>query len=866
MERLTPLLEQYQRIKSRYQDAILLFRIGDFYEMFFEDAKQASRLLGVVLTSKSIGKNTRVPLAGIPHRAAESYIQKLVQAGHKVAICEQLEDAEKAKVIVKRDVVEVITPGTILRPALLQESKNLFLASIYPADEQVGIGLCDLTTGDFTIGETDRQKLVEEIRRLEIKEVIVPSGLVELVKEEIDAPCITPLDDYHFLYEVAYRKIKTHFQVVTLEGFGLEGKDLAIQAGGALLAGLEENQKSTLPHIKRITQYHSHDFLYIDYFTRRNLEIFEAIHDGEANTLFSKMNGCLASFGKRYLRLLLLKPSIDIATIRFRQEGVAELKHKYFLREELRGLLANVHDVERIISRIALGKASPKEIIQLKDSLTLYPEIKKRLADTESKILKEIEEALIDYRELVAEIEKTIVDDPPSSISEGGLIKVGIDEELDELKKIAREAKKYLADLQISERQKTGIASLKIAYNSVFGYYIEVTKPNLSLVPDYYIRKQTLTNAERFYTPELKEFESKILNSEKRVIELECEIYNHLRDKITREAETIVASTKALAQLDVIQGFSHIAALYNYCSPVIDDGDEIIIKGGRHPVIERILEGGKFVPNDTCLNNKENQIIIITGPNMAGKSTYLRQVALMIIMAQVGSFIPASEARIGIVDKIFSRIGASDDLARGVSTFLAEMMETANILNNATTRSLIILDELGRGTATYDGLSLAWAVIEFLHNNDQVAAKTLFATHYHEITEIEKLLNRVKNMNFLVKEHGDDIIFLRKLAPGTSDRSYGIAVAKLAGLPPEVIVRARAILSDFEAGERLSMENISGEKLHQLNLFDPKRTKDMNKLESIIEKLKRVNLDRLTPIEALNILDELKKTIKPNDE
>ncbi len=860
MERLTPLLEQYQRVKSRYQDAILLFRIGDFYEMFYDDAKQAARLLGVVLTSKSLGKNNRVPLAGIPHRAAESYIQKLVQSGLKVAICEQLEDPATTKVIVKRDVVEVITPGTILRPSLLQESKNLFLAAVYPDDGRVGFALCDLTTGDFTAGETDLVRLNEEIRRLEIRELVAPNGRPGDFERQVEGVTLTTVDDFTFLHDVAYRKLKEHFKVVTLEGFGIEDKKTAIQAAGALIAYLEENQKSSLPHIRKMNLYHDQDFLYIDHFTRCNLEIFEQIHGGEENTLFAVLDGCLTGFGKRHLRMLLLKPEVDVKKIRYRQDGVRELKTKYYLREELRGLLANLHDVERMTGRIALGRGSPRETVLLKESLKLYPKIKDLLKDSESELLKDVNAQVLDFTTLVKEVEKTLVDSPPAGISEGGLVRERVSAELDDLRTIAHDAKKYLLEMQERERQKTGIGSLKIAYNSVFGYYIEVTKPNLGLVPESYIRKQTLTNAERFYTPELKEFEKKILDSEERIVELEGEIYNQLKEKVTAAASDILVSTKALALADVIQGFSHCATIYNYFCPVVDDGDEVTIQDGRHPVIERLLEGGKFVPNDTRLDHNENQIIIITGPNMAGKSTYLRQVALIIIMAQVGSFVPAREARIGVVDKIFSRIGASDDLARGVSTFLAEMMETANILNNATPKSLVILDELGRGTSTYDGLSLAWAVVEYLHNHDTARAKTMFATHYRELTDIEKFLARVKNMNFTVKEYGEDIVFLRRLERGASDRSYGIAVAKLAGLPREVIARAREILGDFEAGAQLSVENISGSQAHQLGLFAAGADRK-ERPHPVVEKVKELSIDHLKPIDALNILNELKRLL-----
>jgi len=813
---LTPLLEQYQQIKSKYKDTLLLFRVGDFYEFYYDDAKKASTLLGITLTSKTISKGIRVPLAGIPVKASENYIAKLVKNGMKIAICEQLEPANKAKKIVARDVIEVITPGTILRPSLLEENKALFVASCLPDEKQMGLAFCDITTGDFSCGEIESDQLPEILMRKEAKELILPHG----INLKIDIP-VTTIDGYHFIYEIAYQQLKEHFNVITLDGFGIEDKKLAISAAGALLYYLKENQKSTLPQINKVNHFDTEGSLYLDSATRKNLEIIFNIKNEEANTLYWTMNNCLSPSGKRRLRAELIEPLVECEKINERLDGVEELKNKEFLRKQLRELLKNLRDVERITTRLMCARIMPRELNSLKESLKIYPEIKGILQKCESKILKQIYNQIDNFDLLVEKIEQAISTEPPATLDETGIIKEGYSKELDELREIARNAKGWLLKFQAQEREKTGISSLKVAYNSIFGYYIEVTKPNLHLIPEYYIRKQTLVNAERFYTPELKEFEEKILGAEEKIKNLEYEIFINLRDEIALEGNKILNSTRAISLLDMLQAFAENVILYNYTRPEINDSDKITIIEGRHPVIEKLMEKGSFIPNDTELDRNRNQILLITGPNMAGKSTYLRQIALIVIMAQVGSFVPAKEARIGIVDKIFTRIGASDDISRGVSTFLAEMMETANILNNVSEHSLVILDEVGRGTSTYDGLALAWAVVEELHNNKK--PRSLFATHFHELTKIENFLSGVKNYNFLVKEWGDEIIFLRKLDPGPSDQSYGIQVARLAGLPKSVIERAKEVLTKFEEGEVFSIRKLKKAKLSQPDLFVDKK-------------------------------------------
>lgn len=813
---LTPLLEQYQQIKNKYKDTLLLFRVGDFYEFYYDDAKKASILLGITLTSKTIGKGTKVPLAGIPVKASENYIAKLVKNGLKVAICEQLEPPDKSKKLVERDVIEVITPGTIFRPSLLEENKALFVAGCIPDENIIGIALCDITTGDFSSGEIEPGQLLEILARKEVKELILPQGITL----KLDIP-ITYIDGYRFIYEIAYQQLKEHFKVITLDGFGIEGKRLAISAAGALLYYLKENQKSTLPQITKLNYFDSRNTIYLDGATRKNLELVINIRNDETNTLYWAIDNCLTPAGKRMLRGQILEPLIDCKVINERLDGVAELKDREFLRKQLREFLKNIRDVERITTRLMCNRIMPREMNALKDSLKIYPEIKGILLNCDSQILKKIYNQIENFDTIVEKIENAISPEPPPSLDETGIIRPGYSKELDELRDIAHNAKEWLNKFQNQERERTGINSLKVAYNTIFGYYIEISKANLHLIPDYYIRKQTLVNAERFYTPELKEFEEKILGAEEKIKNLEYDIYVKLREEIASDGNKILNSTKAVALLDILQSFAENAVLYNYTRPEVNEGDKIIISDGRHPVVERLMEKGSFIPNDTELDRNRNQILIITGPNMAGKSTYLRQVALIVIMAQMGSFVPAKEAKIGIVDKIFTRIGASDDISRGVSTFLAEMMETANILNNISEKSLVILDEVGRGTSTYDGLALAWAVVEELHNNKK--PRSLFATHFHELTKIEDFLSGVRNYNFLVKEWGDEIIFLRKLNPGPSDQSYGIQVARLAGLPKSVIERAKEVLTKFEEGEVFSIRKLKKTKLSQPDLFVDKK-------------------------------------------
>lgn len=809
---LTPLFEQYRQIKSRYPDTLLLFRVGDFYEFYYEDAKRASAFLGITLTGKTINQNTRVPLAGVPVKASEHYIAKLVKNGFKVAICEQLEPPDKSKKLIARDVIEVITPGTILRPALLDEAKGLTLACCIPDENATGVAFCDITSGDFSCGEIATGQLPEILARREVRELVVPEG----VKIQVDVP-LTTIDGYHFIHEIASQKLLDHFGVVTLDGFGVGHTRLGISAAGALLHYLSETQKSSLPQVNALHLFEAQGRLYLDSATRRNLEIFENVHREETKTLLWAMDSCLTPFGKRLLRAELLEPMLDPTAIRTRQDAVEELKNKEFLRQQLRVLLKPLRDVERITARLLCQRVTAREMVALKESLAAYPEIKALVAPCSSEVLCRVGQTMRDFTAVTKAVQEAIADDPPAALDEPGTIREGFSKELDELRDLARGGKQWVAELQERERSATGIPSLKIGYNSVFGYYIEVTKPNLGLVPASYIRKQTLANAERFYTTELKEFEEKITSAEAQMIGLEASLFAAVREQAAQHGNEIMEATRQVALLDLIAAFAENAAVHGYVRPVLAEDDRISIVAGRHPVVERILETGSFIPNDATIDRARNQIIIITGPNMAGKSTYLRQVALLCIMAQTGSYIPAQEASIGVVDKIFTRIGASDDISRGVSTFLAEMSETANILNNVSERSLVILDEVGRGTSTYDGLALAWAVVEELHASKR--PRTLFATHFHELTRIEDFLTGVKNYNFLVKEWGDEIIFLRKIAPGPTDQSYGIQVARLAGIPQSVIARAKQVLRDFEEGEVFSIRKLKKAKLSQQDLF-----------------------------------------------
>jgi DNA mismatch repair protein MutS len=858
---LTPLLEQYHQIKQKYRDTILLFQVGDFFEMFYDDAKIVSKALGLTLTARSHGKYNKVPLAGVPIKALDTYLSRLVSAGFKVAICEQLEAPGLAKII-KRNVIEVITPGTAMRPALLEDNKNRYLLGIMPNDKNYGIAFADISTGEFYLAEFKASNIYEEIQKIDPKEIILPQSAIANFSLTNSSAAKTELDDYYFSFDFAYDKLKRHFGIANLTGFGVEDQRLGIQAAGAVLYYLEETQKNTLPHIQKILLYRYSDYLLIDRMTRKNLELTERLSDGATEgTLLSILERTQTPAGSRLLRRWLLTPSLEVAKIKARQSAVEEFLSTSFLVKDLSLTLGKIGDLERISGRIACERASARDLVALKNFLQVVPEIKNLLAKCTSPLLKESHDQIEDFSPIVNRIEKTLVEEPPMSITEGGLFRTGYIQELDEIRSLSQNAKKYIADLQEQERRTTGIPNLRVKYNSVFGYYIEVTKSYLNLVPKNYLRKQTVANAERFITPELKEYEAKVLNAEERIKSLEYEIFLELRKEIGQAVPKILELSAILAQLDVLLSLAVGAKENNYVKPEVNEGTEIIIKESRHPVVER-LTTEPFIPNDIRLDNENQQILLITGPNMAGKSTYLRQAALIVIMAQIGSFVPASEAKIGIVDKIFTRIGASDDLSRGVSTFLAEMNETANILNNVTSRSLVILDEVGRGTATYDGLAIAWAVVEYLHTNPTLHPKTLFATHYHELTDIANFLPRVKNYNFTVKEYQDEIIFLRKLVEGKSDRSYGIAVAKLAGLPRAVIDRAKIVLAEFEKGEEFSVKSIAPDMESEKEIGEREQAIPAQPTSPILVELGKIDLNQLTPIEALNLIAELQKKIK----
>ncbi len=841
MGSLTPLLKQYKSIKDKYKDTILLFRVGDFYETFYEDAHKTSKILNITLTSRPHGKNQRIPLAGVPVKAADVYISKLVKEGNKVAICEQLEEPGKGKKIVARDVVEVITPGTIMRETLLNARENNFIAALCKEGDKWGLAYADITTGDFFAGETN-QEAITELERISPKEVILPSDIEMDIKFSK-----TFIEPYRFDIDIATSVLKKHFNIVSLDGFGLQNMPASIRASGALFYYLEETQKGALPHIKRIRILTPDKYMLLDGATLKNLEIFKNTSGGTERTLISILDKTLTPMGARLLRNWVLYPLLDPDEIKLRQYGVSEFFIGFNEREKLRKLLREISDIERITGRISAERASPRDIVALKYSLKILPSIINLLSGFKSKIVKSSIAKLNPPEEVINLIEIGIVDDPPVSIQEGGIIRKGYSKELDRLKDISHQGKNWITHLQEEERKRTGIQSLKVGYNTVFGYYIEITKPNLKYVPENYIRKQTLTNAERFITPELKEYESQVLGAEEKIKEMEKELFIQIRKDIDKYTEKIEEISHRIGVLDVISTFSEIAEEYNYKMPVVNDGSGIYIKNGRHPVVELIMEGNEFIPNDTEIS-PEKRIIILTGPNMAGKSTYLRQTALIVLLAQIGSFVPADECEVGIIDRIFTRIGASDDLSRGVSTFLAEMMETANIINNASSRTLAILDEVGRGTSTYDGLSIAWAMVEYLALMKEKPF-VLFATHYHELTETEKYFPVIENLTVLVKETQEGVVFLRKVAKGKANKSYGVEVAKLAGLPAPLIERAKEILEDLREDDRITRRHPP--RAQQLSLFQ-----NENK---IVKKIKEIDIASLSPREAINFLFDLKE-------
>jgi DNA mismatch repair protein MutS len=906
----TPLMRQYAAIKKEHPNALLFFRLGDFYELFFDDAVLAARELQITLTSRNKQKGVAIPMCGVPHHAAEGYISKLIRKGFKVAICEQVEDPRLAKKLVRREVTRVVTPGTAADSTLNSEENN-FLAAIAHAGERVGFAALDLSTGEFRAtefqGEDAAKRIQEEIQQLRPKEVLYgskaplfegssvaraplrqPQG--ELSPASLSATtgyAETPLDDWIFAPDHAIPLLENHFGVLSLEGFGLSGKPAAAAAAGAILYYVRSTQRGTLSHVDRIGFYERQTCLVLDAVTVRNLELIEPLFAGADTgiTLFRSIDATVTPMGKRLLRSWLLRPSIEITEINARLDAVEVQVKDTVGREELHRALDGILDLERLLSRVTLETANPRDVLALAASLAKLPAVRRALgrfgagsatahvaaADsaapaapvanphgTSANRLTTLHSSVDELTDLRQRIENTIIPEPPISLSDGGVIQSGVDQELDQLRDLSRNSKQFLAQIEQRERQRTGIASLKVKFNSIFGYYLEVSKANLHLAPADYERKQTLVNAERFTTPELKEYESKILDAQEKIVDIERRLFAELRSAVAGEARRIRQTALALAEVDVLAALAQIAALRNYCRPRFDDSADIEIIEGRHPVVEQqeLGSGERFVPNDLFLNSTTHAVIVLTGPNMGGKSTYLRQAALTVILAQTGSFVPARSARLGLVDRVFTRIGASDNLARGRSTFMIEMTETAAILHTATARSLILLDEVGRGTSTYDGLAIAWAAVEYIHARTR--AKTLFATHYFELTELAEQLSGVKNYHVTVKETGGGIVFLRKVEPGAADRSYGIEVAKLAGLPHEVIVRAREVLAEHENAERQVTGHLSpgaDQPAAQLTIFTPLS-------QPVLERLREVNLDRLTPLESLNLLAELKKQIE----
>ena len=868
MAKTTPMMRQYLEIKSDYPDAILFFRLGDFYEMFMDDAVEASRILDITLTSRNKGAAEEVPLCGIPYHSCQPYIAKLVQAGRKVAICEQVEDPRQAKGIVKREVVRVVTPGLVVDTETLDPRSNNYLMALGAnGQERWGLAFVDITTGEFQTTELDSlEALSGELASRNPAEVLLPDGdLGEQLEQHLDIVLrplvVNRVPDWVFAEDRASQLLNTFFPTGSLEAFGCKNLPGAIGAAGALLHYLQETQKGTLSHLQPLQTYQAHDFMVLDDFTRRNLELTGTLHDGKRKgSLLGVMDRTVTAMGARKLRHWLTHPLIDLAAIQERHAAVEELVTASLLRDELRTAIDGVYDLERLNGRIALATANAKDLVALRSSLQRLPEMLTQLEQCSDPLLARLRTEIDAMPDLVALIETAIVDDPPFVLREGGLIREGYHEELDELRTISREGKGWIARLEQEEKERTGIPTLKVRYNKVFGYYIEVTRSHLERVPEDYERKQTLANAERYITPTLKEYEQKVLTAEERVVVIEYDLFQEVRGRVATEGRRIQDTADRLATLDILLGFAELAHERNYSRPVMDETTTLQVVEGRHPVIETMSLGERFVPNDVEMDTVENQILVITGPNMAGKSTFMRQVALICLMAQVGSLVPARSAQIGLVDRIFTRVGASDNLARGQSTFMVEMTETAKILNHATNRSLIVLDEIGRGTSTFDGISIAWSVAEYLHDHPAVAARTLFATHYHELTELGLTRPRVKNYNVAVKEWDDQIIFLRRIVKGGASHSYGIQVARLAGLPQGVIDRAKEVLRNLESGEfeagspRLarSLHSSTVDPQPQLGLFDQAE-------DALRNRLAEVDVAVLTPLEALNLLDELKK-------
>ena len=869
----TPMMQQYQSIKREYPDSILFFRMGDFYEMFNEDAAIASKILEIALTSRNKNKANPTPMCGIPHHSSNMYIAKLIKSGKKVAICEQTEDPRFTKGLVKREVVRVVTPGTVIDDNLLDPKNHHFLASVYHGPKGWGLAALDITTGLFKVtelhGDNAELLLADEIEKIDPKEILLPKistgedGNLNWMEGRDD--CLHTCEAWTFSYTEAYRRLLDHFKTGSLEGFGCEDLKLAVSAAGALIRYLQDTQKSTLEHINTITTFNVQNSMLLDHATVRSLELVQSSNGERTNSLLDLLDLSQTPMGARRIREWILKPLIDLETISKRLSWVETFKNNLILRQNVQEQFKSMHDLERLLGRISLSACNGRDLIALKTSVSVFPRLLQLLTQSETKAFKPFTETWDNLEDTHDLIESKIIDDPPFNLKEGNLIKSGCDPELDRLKAITRNGKSWIAQLETQERERTGISTLKVGFNKVYGYYIEVTKKNMDRVPNEYIRKQSLVNAERFISPKLKEYEVEITGAEEKIVELEQKLFQQVREEVATRGTRIQHMARIAGDLDGLVAFAEVAHRYNYSKPEIDNETALHLESGRHPLIERIVPANQFISNNTQLDCTEHQIMILTGPNMAGKSTYLRQVALITLMAQIGSFVPADRAHIGIVDRIFSRVGAQDHLLKGMSTFMVEMNETANILNNSTARSLIILDEIGRGTSTFDGISIAWSIVEYLHGNKgEGGPKTLFATHYHELTDLALVLTGVKNFNVQVKEWNDEIIFLRKIIPGGADKSYGIQVARLAGLPESVLKRAREVLFNLEKSEFdevglpkiFHSEEISATpSTQQLILFG-------DSAHPAIKQLEKIEPNDLSPRQAMDALYDLKQLLR----
>ena len=878
-QQLTPMMQQYMETKKEYPDCILFYRLGDFYEMFYEDALIASKVLEITLTGKSCGLEERAPMCGIPYHAVDSYLNKMVSEGYKVAICEQMEDPKQTKGIVKREVIRIVTPGTNLNMQALEEGKNNYIMSIAYFTDKIGVSFADVTTGEYRLTEiADTKKLMDEIAKLLPVEIICNDAFMvsdmdmDTLKNRFGIT-VYHIDSWHFEETSCKKTLQEHFHISSLTGLGIEDFPAGIIASGALLQYLYETQKISLSHMTHLDPYISSKYMLLDSSTRRNLELCETMREKQKRgTLLWILDKTKTAMGARMLRSFIEQPLVNLEDIVLRQKAIAALCEKPVDRDEIREYLGEIYDLERLLAKISYKSVNPRDMIAFRNSLKMLPFIRMILQGFDQELLHTLYEGIDALEDICGKIEAAIVEEPPISTRDGGIIKEGYDPDIDKLRNAKTEGKTWLAEMEASERERTGIKNLRIKYNKVFGYYLEVTNSYKELVPEEYIRKQTLTNAERYTTPRLKELEDMILNAEDKLFTLEYDAFSALRDEINDNLDRVQKTAKAIACLDVLASLSFVAERNHYVCPEVNQKGVINIKGGRHPVVEKMIDNEMFIDNDTFLDNKKNCISIITGPNMAGKSTYMRQVALIVLMAQIGSFVPAKSAEIGIVDRIFTRVGASDDLASGQSTFMIEMNEVANILRNATADSLLILDEIGRGTSTFDGLSIAWAVIEHISNRKLLGAKTLFATHYHELTELEGRMSNVNNYCIAVKEKGDDIVFLRKIVRGGADKSYGIQVAKLAGVPDIVIDRAKEIVNqltdndiiekiqaipiDNKTDKKAAVHHYEEVELEQMSLFDTVTDDD------IIQELKELDVSNITPLDALNILYRLQNKLK----